>query len=104
MTVKRHPNASSFDEPTFTHDCDNCAFVGNMVLSSKGPQYDVYFCEYHSMPGTGTVLVRYDNESPDYCSTDLMCAMSFLCDCNESIVTQAIIRFFNPVKWEVRER
>lgn len=43
----------------FTHDCDDCVFLGHEKSS------DLYFCSQGGMP---TVIARHSSEGPDYTS------------------------------------
>lgn len=45
-------------EPIFTHDCDDCEFLG----TSQGK--DMYIC-----PEMGTKIVRYGDAGPNYVSS-----------------------------------
>jgi hypothetical protein len=43
----------------FTHDCDNCEFLGQFN------EYDLYYCEDAFEP---TVVARYGDDGPEYTS------------------------------------
>lgn len=48
-------------QPRFTHDCDQCKYLGQI---QDDISYDLYYC-----PQGGhhpTVLARFGNEGPDY--------------------------------------
>jgi hypothetical protein len=46
-------------EPQFTHDCDNCKFVG--IINGM----DVFTCG-------NSILARYGNDGPDYASISIV--------------------------------
>lgn len=54
--------------PMFTHDCDCCAFLGNMYAPTRPAGFvDMYRCDAHG----ATVIVRYGDDGPDYSSASL---------------------------------
>ena len=46
----------------YIHDCDACTYLGQFA---HGKIYDLYFCGTHER---GTVIARYGDDGPDYCS------------------------------------
>jgi hypothetical protein len=55
------------NQPQFTHDCDNCTFLGRHELTDgRFPgKYDLYHC---TAQGSATVIARYGNEGEQYTS------------------------------------
>lgn len=52
-------------EPTFTHDCGNCTFIG-VINGKDGRTLDAYCCEQGGfMP---TIVLRFGDDGPDYVS------------------------------------
>lgn len=49
--------------PRYTHDCDECCFVGSFHDATDGVDYDLYACPFEP-----TVVARYGDEGPDYAS------------------------------------
>lgn len=48
-------------EPKFTHDCNECVFLGHE------DNHDLYWCG-ESIPFNWTVIARYGDGGPDYTS------------------------------------
>jgi hypothetical protein len=55
-------------DPKYEHDCDDCTFVGRLLLPG-GSEYDMYTCPQRALEIPTTVL-RYGNEPWDYLSGD----------------------------------
>lgn len=56
----RHRSHVSIETPHYTHDCDNCTFLGN------NGRADLYYC---TQSGTRvTLIARYSSEGSDYIS------------------------------------
>ncbi len=50
-------------QPLFTHDCDNCKFLG------RYDGHDLYVCPSRERPSRmWSVLARYGNDGPEYAS------------------------------------
>src|SRR5688572_30134387 len=56
--------------PTFTHDCDDCRFLGTIkVKSFRFPKKESTIDSYHCpLCDGGTIVLRYGNNGPDYAS------------------------------------
>ena len=59
--------------PKFTHDCNNCKFLGcydvpfqHQYLVKESDSVDLYFCS--QLGSLNTIIARFDNEGPDYIS------------------------------------
>lgn len=59
--------------PKFTHDCNNCKFLGcydvpfqHQYLVKESDVVDLYFCSQHG--SLNTIIARFDNEGQDYIS------------------------------------
>ena len=48
--------------PRYIHDCDNCVFLGTYY------SYDLYCCVSNDEDIPSTIVVRYNNNGPDYYS------------------------------------
>lgn len=53
------------NKPHFTHDCDECIFLGPLF---NGKKNDVYLAIHTTYP---TLIVRYGNEGSEYASFPL---------------------------------
>ena len=54
--------------PVYEHDCEACVFLGRFHLRRSNEAavvYDLYYCGTHE---DGTVIGRYSDDGPDYCS------------------------------------
>jgi len=60
----------SWKDQMFTHDCDNCLFLGHWedpeVTPSYG-HYDLYACPEHD-GSQATLIARYSSQGEDYVS------------------------------------
>lgn len=50
--------------PLFQHDCDECISLGEHKVGSVAA--DLYFCTQGG--ASDTVIARYGDDGPDYCS------------------------------------
>lgn len=50
-------------KPIYKHDCRSCVFLGRYV-DCYGEKFDLYFCD----TAVKTVIARYSDDGPDYCS------------------------------------
>lgn len=48
-------------KPQFEHDCDNCEFLGHVIINDEGA--DLYYCAREP-----TVIARRSSDGPDYSS------------------------------------
>jgi hypothetical protein len=59
--------------PMYTHDCDQCIFLGNDILKSQEIVHlpvDVYVC--HQGNASPTIILRCGNEGADYISWNFL--------------------------------
>lgn len=59
-TLENNMIAIPQETPTFTHDCDECKFLGQIHDEIL---YDLYFCPQGGRP---TVIARFGNEGSQY--------------------------------------
>lgn len=55
---------SALEDPAYTHDCEECRFLGRHQARPKTQLYDLYVCQ----KAGGTVVARYGDDGPDYVS------------------------------------
>jgi hypothetical protein len=52
--------------PKFKHDCKECQFLGS--ASDGWNNYDLYYCNPTKRKYAGTLIARFGDDGPDYCS------------------------------------
>jgi len=52
--------------PLYEHDCASCRYLGKYHV--KKTWYDLYYCGTHEKNFGNTVIGRFGNDGPDYCS------------------------------------
>jgi hypothetical protein len=52
--------------PLYKHDCESCRYLGK--YHTKETWYDLYYCGTHEKRYNNTVIGRFGNDGPDYCS------------------------------------
>jgi hypothetical protein len=53
-------------DPLYEHDCEGCRYLGK--YHTEGTRYDLYYCGTHEKSFNNTVIGRYGNDGPEYCS------------------------------------
>ena len=56
------------ENPQFTHDCDECTFLGRDNDTNTDTPVDMYFCEQKGLP---TIIMRYGNKGSEYTSAPI---------------------------------
>ena len=52
--------------PLYKHDCGGCRYLGK--YHTKETWYDLYYCGSHEKKYSNTVIGRFGDDGPDYCS------------------------------------
>lgn len=78
------------DEVVFTHDCDDCEYLGAWV-TSYGVRAELYHC-----PPPGSLVARYSSDGPDYESASLERVATTTR--NPDVLTEALRRYQNRGK------
>lgn len=60
------PEGDMSEDPLFTHDCNNCKFLGTYCCPDNLKWCDLYFCV--QLAGMPTVIARFGNEGSNYSS------------------------------------
>ena len=83
------------DTPKFTHDCDNCKYLGWYMMSPRDAN-DLYICihedYYPERKTTGSFIRRFGNESSEYWSISLGGCLNATNRTDRNVIRTAIKR------------
>ena len=76
------------DQPEFTHDCDNCKFLGLYPKTTK-IVHDLYICIHKDR---ASIIRRFGNEGSEYWSMDITGCIRIANDGQHDFIGMAIRR------------